>query len=163
MTTDMVFYYTSQLTRTEGTQGRLSGEGLPGLEIATPPEFHGPVGHWSPEQLFVGAANACLMTTFLAIAEKSNLAIEDYSSSATGKLEKVEAGTLRTTDEVGLLMTEIVIKPRLTLAHERDRAKAGRIIAKAEEQCLVTRSMKARVVVEPEIIIMAKAERAARM
>ena len=52
----------------------LAADGLPSLEVATPPEF--PAVHpgiWSPEHLYTAAAEACLMTTFLAIAANSKL------------------------------------------------------------------------------------------
>lgn len=38
-----------------------------------PPEFGGPERTWSPEHLFVAAVSSCLMTTFRAIAEMSEL------------------------------------------------------------------------------------------
>lgn len=163
MTIEMTFYYTTQLEWKGGKVGELSGEGIPRLTVVTPPEFHGPSGNWSPEQLFVAAANACVMTTFLAIAEKSRLAIQDYRSTATGRLEKLEAGESRSTDEAGLQITEIVIRPRLTVADERDREKAAKLIAKAEEQCLISKSMKANVVLKPEILAGATPARAVGM
>lgn len=138
-------YYTHRLTWTEDKKGRLAADALPDLEVATPPEFDGPPGFWSPEQLFVASANACVMATFLAIAANSKLAFKDYASSATGKLEKVPAG--------GMQITEILIKVRLSLLQARDRERAERVIIKAEENCLISRSMKSRVIVEPEISV----------
>ena len=137
--------YINRLVWKEGKKAQISSYGLPDLEVATPPEFDGPLGYWSPEQLFVAAANACLMTTFLAIAENSRLSFESYSSCATGKLEKMEEG--------GFQITRIVVKPRLTLAPGEDMRKASRVIAKSEEHCLIARSIKAQVVMEPEIIL----------
>lgn len=136
--------YTTELTWTEGKKGKLTAAGLPEVEVATPPEFHGPEGFWSPEHLFVAAANACLMTTFLAIAENSKLSFRGYASSARGKVERVEGE--------GWRITEIVVQPRVTLANERDKERAHRILVKAEEHCLISRSMKTRVVVEPEVV-----------
>jgi len=40
---------------------------------------------------------------------------------------------------------------RVELAREADRAKAERLVEKAEAACLVTRSLSAEVVVEPVI------------
>jgi len=40
---------------------------------------------------------------------------------------------------------------RVELAREADRAKAKRLVEKAEAACLVTRSLSAEVVVEPVI------------
>jgi len=143
MPAQMPLYYTHCLTWADDKKGRLSGSGLPDLEVATPPEFDGPAGFWSPEQLFVASANACVMATFLAIAANSKLSFKSYSSTATGKLEKAAAG--------GLQITEIVIKAKVALAQAKDQERAERVLMKAEENCLVSRSMKSRVIVEPEI------------
>jgi organic hydroperoxide reductase OsmC/OhrA len=145
MPSPMPHYYTHRLTWTEDKKGRFSADALPDLEVATPPEFDGPPGFWSPEQLFVASANGCVMATFLAIAANSKLAFKDYASSATGKVEKVPAG--------GMQITEILIKVKLSLLHARDRERAERVIMKAEENCLVSHSMKSRVIVEPEIVV----------
>ena len=61
-------------------------DGLPELDVASPPQFGGPEGVWSPEHLFVAALSSCLMTTFRAIAQASNLEVLEYTDSATGRL-----------------------------------------------------------------------------
>jgi len=122
----------------------LNAEGLPGLEVATPPEFPG--GHpgvWSPEHLFTAAAEACLMTTFLAIAASSKLDFKEYSSTAEGTLEKTETG---------FLMTEITLRPRLVVGAEQVE-RARRVLEKAEKNCLISNSMKTRIVMVPEIVV----------
>lgn len=135
--------YFTRVQWTSERKGQLSSEGLPGYEVATPPNFPG--GHegvWSPEHLFTAAAEACLMTTFLAIAANSKLEFREYSSTAEGVLEKTEAG---------FLMTEIILRPRVVVAADQvDRAK--RVIEKAEKNCLISNSMKSRVTLIPEIV-----------
>src|SRR5688572_13170247 len=72
------------------------------IEVATPPEFpKGIKGIWSPEHLFVASISSCLMTTFLAIAENSNLEFAAFSCQAKGKLEMVQGK---------LMMSEIQLK-----------------------------------------------------
>jgi organic hydroperoxide reductase OsmC/OhrA len=113
------------------------------MSVATPPEFPG--GHpgiWSPEHLFVAAAEACLMTTFLAIAETSKLEFTQYSSEAEGLLEKTEQG---------YMITEIVIRPRVIIRDSAALDRARRIIEKAEQHCLISKSMKTRIRVEADI------------
>jgi organic hydroperoxide reductase OsmC/OhrA len=139
------YYYTHRLSWTGDKRGQLAADQLPEITVAPPPEFAGPPGCWSPEQLFVASANACVMATFLAIAANSQLSFDAYSSSATGKLEKVGAG--------GLQISEIVIRVRLSLQQAKDREKARRVLVKAEENCLISRSMKSRVIVEAEIVV----------
>ena len=125
-------------------RGLQSSPGLPDLGVATPPQFPG--GHpgiWSPEHLFVAAAEACLMTTFLAIAENSRLEFVQYSSEAEGTLEKTDQG---------FMITEIVIRPKVTLKELALAERARRIVEKAEQNCLISKSMKTRVILEPQIV-----------
>lgn len=115
------------------------------LEVATPPEFPGGVeGIWSPEHLFTASVSSCFMTTFLAIAEYSKLDFESLNVKTLGILGKVN-------DKFA--MTEIILKPRLVITDEKLIEKAHRILIKAESACLITRSVKSLVKLEPEVVI----------
>jgi len=110
------------------------------IEVATPPEFpEGIPGIWSPEHLFVAAVSGCLMTTFLAIAENSSLEFTSFSCLATGKLDMIEGQ---------LMMSEILLKPTVVIHNELHRNKAMRILKKAEDSCLIARSMKTKITME---------------
>ncbi|MBH0198959.1 MAG: OsmC family peroxiredoxin [Nitrospira sp.] len=137
-----VYHYQTKVVWTEQRRGAMSCEGKPDVEVATPPEFKGHEGIWSPEDLFVASANICLMTTFLAVAERAGLAFSAYESTAEGRLELVEGK---------FQFTAIVIKPTITLESETDAAKARELIEKAEAHCLISNSMKATVTLEPVI------------
>lgn len=115
------------------------------IEVATPPEFpKGIAGIWSPEHLFTAAVNSCLMTTFLAIAENSKLEFSAFTSNAKGKLEQVEGN---------FLMTEVALEPTVTIAHEKDRERAERVLLKAEAACLISNSIKSKVTMTPKIVV----------
>lgn len=115
------------------------------IEVATPPEFpKGIPGIWSPEHLFTAAVSSCLMTTFLAIAENSKLEFLSFSCKSKGKLEQVDGK---------YLMTEIILEPTVTLAHEKDREKAERVLQKSEGACLISNSIKSKISMKPEILI----------
>lgn len=120
-----------------------SSDALPELVVASPPEFGGPAGAWSPEHLFVASVASCFMTTFLAIAELSKLEVVDVEVPASGRLERSEDG--------GYRITEVVLRPQVTLVRERDRDRAMRILAKSEERCLVSRSIRTAVRLEPAV------------
>ena len=137
--------YKTSLRWESQRRAKLSSAGLPDLSVATPPEFPG--GHpgvWSPEHLFVAAAEACLMTTFLAIAENSKLDYLEYSSNAEGLLEKTEQG---------FMITRITIRPRIVIRDATARDRAQRVIEKAEQHCLISKSMKTSVTLEAEVVI----------
>ncbi|OQW32697.1 MAG: osmotically inducible protein OsmC [Nitrospira sp. SG-bin1] len=137
-----VYLYQTAVKRTEQRKGIISCAGKPDVQVATPPEFKGHEDMWSPEDLFVASANVCLMTMFLAMAERAGLAFSAYESTAEGRLELVE-GKFR--------FTTITIKPSLALKSGSDAVKAREPIEKAERNCLISDSMKATVTVEPVI------------
>jgi organic hydroperoxide reductase OsmC/OhrA len=145
MSIQFPLYYENGIRWLGEKKGQLSVSGLPTLEVATPLEFDGLEGFWSPEHYFVAAVNSCVMTTFLAIAHLSKLEYESYEAQATGKLDKPEGQ--------GLQFTEITIRPKLVISHNRDLERAGRILQKAEKQCLISNSIKAVVRLEPLILV----------
>lgn len=136
------YLYQTSVKWTEQRKGMISCAGKPDVEVATPPEFKGHENIWSPEDLFVASANVCLMTTFLAVAERAGLVFSSYESTAEGRLEVVEGK---------FQFTAITIRPCITLRPGGDAAKAKELIEKAEHNCLISNSMKAKVTLEPTI------------
>ncbi len=127
-------HYNVDLAWKEGRIGTLSSKELNSeIEVATPPEFSGGVeGIWSPEHLFTAAVSSCFMTTFAAIAEYSKLEYTDLKVNAIGVMGK---------EDGKFVMTEIKLKPTLFITDESKIDKAVRIMTKAEEACLITRSI----------------------
>lgn len=138
--------YDVDLTWTEGKFGIISSPVLDDrIEIATPPEFPGGVpGIWSPEHLFVAAVVSCFMTSFTALSEYSKLSFSALDVRASGVLDKVDGK---------FMMTTITLHARLTLSEEASRDKGLRLLHKAEEICLISRSIKTEVHLEPQVLI----------
>ncbi len=134
------YRYTTSVRWTGEKKGTMDIAGKPSVEVATPPEFRGHEGIWSPEDLFVASVNSCIMTTFLAFAERAALVPQAFESEAEGLLEFVDGR---------LLFTKIVVRPRVTLRSGEDRARAEEILGKAERNCLVSSSLRTEVVLEP--------------
>ncbi len=137
-----VYTYHATVTWTEQRKGIMSGAGKPDIQVATPPEFKGHEGIWSPEDLFVASVNICVMSTFLAFAERAGLRFTGYESEAEGRLELVEGK---------FQFTSITVRPTITLAADGDATKARELIEKAEANCVISNSVKARVTLEPAI------------
>jgi peroxiredoxin-like protein len=115
------------------------------MQVATPPQFPKGVDKvWSPEHLFTAAVNSCLMTTFLSIAENSKLEFKKFTSKAYGKLEMQEGR---------YIMSEIILMPSLTINKEEDRERAMRILNKSEAACLISNSIRSKIIFNPEIRI----------
>ncbi len=134
------YRYTTSLQWTGEKKGTMTVAGKPSVEVATPPEFKGHEGIWSPEDLFVASVNSCIMTTFLAFADHAGLGFEKFESEAEGLLEFVDGK---------FLFTKIVVRPRVTLRSGEDKGKAEEILHKAERNCLVSNSIRTEVILEP--------------
>jgi len=141
---ETAYHYNVNLNWESERKGLMSSPVLQStIEVATPPEFpKGVEGIWSPEHLLVAAVNSCLMTTFLAVAENSKLSFLHFESKADGKLEKVEGK---------YMISEVVLSPVLTIHSEADRERALRVLEKSEAACLISNSVKSRIVFQPEI------------
>lgn len=137
--------YNLYLKWTNGRIGEFTSPQVPRLTVATPPQFpNGVPDIWSPEHLLVGAVSSCLMTTFLAIADNSNLQYSLFECDAEGKVEKVDGK---------YMVSEITLKPKVIIKLEKDRERANRIIEKAENGCLISNSVKTKINLETQIIV----------
>lgn len=145
---DYVHEYEVKAEWTSDRQGLLSSPDLKTrLEVATPPPFPGGIpGIWSPEHYLVASVNSCLMTTFLAIAENSKLSFSSFDCKAIGKMEKVEGK---------YMISEIELFPIIEITDPEERTKAERIILKSETACLISNSIKSKIVMKPKIIFAA--------
>jgi organic hydroperoxide reductase OsmC/OhrA len=142
---DDIHYYSTKVEWCEGRIGELSSPTFPSIKVATPPEFKSGVPNiWSPEHLFVASINICLMTTFLAVAENSNLEFISFSSEATGKLEKIDGR---------YMISEVELNPVVKIKDEKFREKTLRIIDKSEKGCLISNSAKSKIILNPQIIL----------
>lgn len=118
-------------------------DGLPDLEVASPPELGGPEGTWSPEHLLVASVAACLMTTFRAIAAASGLEVVAYRDDAIGRLVLDEDHPYR--------IDRVVLRPEVTIADPAKVERAHRLLEKAERACLIGRSVRCEIVLEPRV------------
>ncbi|MBN1299293.1 MAG: OsmC family protein [Actinobacteria bacterium] len=135
------FFYKNIIEWKKQRMGILSAENKPGIEIATPPEFKGHEGIWNPEDLFVASVNACIMTTFLAYAERNKLDFESFKSEAEGVLEIADNK---------FMITEIKIKPFVKVKHDADIERAKELIGLSEKNCLISNSIVSKVTILPE-------------
>ena len=137
--------YHVQLSGTGLKTGALSMEHLdePSFDVASPPEFGGPAGVWSPEHLFVATLSSCLMTTYRSIADASKVDVIEYRDDAIGHLQRRE--------DRRYWMDRVVLRPRIVVpADQIDRAV--RLVDKAENACLISNSVTTEVVVEAQIV-----------
>jgi peroxiredoxin-like protein len=137
-----VFVYKNSIRGEGERKGIVSSDNKPSFKVATPPEFKGHPGIWSPEDLFVASVNVCIMTTFLHYAERNKLEFLSYKSDAEGVLEIIDDS---------FMFSEIKIRPLLAVKKDSDINKAKDLIELSEKNCLISNSIKSKVSVIPEI------------
>src|SRR5512145_95141 len=130
------FTYHTALQWADHRAGWLRAEGKPGFRVASPPEFKGEAGVWTPEDLFVAAVEACTMTTFIAFAQKLNLPVVSYESHAEGVLEFVEGG---------YRFTKVTLRPTIVVAEAGAIPQTEKTLHEAHHACLVAKSIRSEV------------------
>jgi peroxiredoxin-like protein len=114
------------------------------INFATPPEFGGEPGLWTPEHLLLASVSTCFVATLRAVAEASKLELDGIEVPVEGTIEKLEGG---------YKFTRIVLRPMVTISHEDDRERTGRLLEKAARICLVSRSLNCTIFLESKIVV----------
>jgi organic hydroperoxide reductase OsmC/OhrA len=122
----------------------------PEMRFSAPPDAQGHPGVLTPEDAFVAAANTCVMLMFVWAAERFRLRLVSYECRTEGT--KVVA--LDRTETFSRLHFRPVIRVAST-AEPRGavEARVRRALAAAEKYSLVANSVKAEILLEPEIVI----------
>ncbi len=131
--TDDTHEYLVTVDWKHGRIGDLSVEGKSKVEVSAPPEFDGPEGIISPEDLFVAAATSCFMTTFVTFSKKMRFEFKSFSCDGHGTLERVDKG---------FQFTKLLLKAKVEVESEDLKPKAERALELAGKYCLVSNSMK---------------------
>ena len=119
----------------EGSQTKWSAKAgpLPPIPSAIPPEFMGPGGGYSPEELFALSLLNCLIATFKVYAEKSKVSYREIKGKIDLTLDKQAGGT-------SLVMTHADILFDITDASDKERVK--KIMDSAIKDCAISNSIK---------------------
>jgi organic hydroperoxide reductase OsmC/OhrA len=141
------FIYKNHVKWLKERKGLLSSSGKSTIEVATPPEFKGHPGIWTPEDFFVSSVNICIMNTFLYFAEREKLELVKYESFAEGTLEQIENK---------FMFYKIKVFPQIFVASSADIEKAKNLLELSEKGCLISNSIKSDVEIKPEIEIVSK-------
>jgi organic hydroperoxide reductase OsmC/OhrA len=138
------FNYQTELLWVGHRAAMIRSEGKPAFRVASPPEFKGETGVWTPEDLFVASVETCTMTTFLSFAERKKLPIVSYTSYAEGLMENVEGN---------YQFTKIVLKPKIVIPPDTSIELIRETLDESHRKCFIANSICAEVLLEPEIIL----------
>jgi organic hydroperoxide reductase OsmC/OhrA len=138
------FRYKANTAWSSARRGTLSASGKPNIVVGSPPEFKGEPDIWAPEELLVGSVNTCMMLTFLTLAQAKGLTPVRYESEAEGLLENVE-GKYR--------ITEVMVRPRVSLKDKAELEPAREIMETVEAQCFISNSIKSKISLTAEFVV----------
>jgi organic hydroperoxide reductase OsmC/OhrA len=138
------FVYKTNLNWIDGKSGTLSSNGKPSIRVASPPEFKGETGVWTPEDLFTASIEICLMSTFLSFAQRHGLSLISYQSAATGTLAFID-GNYR--------FTHVVLSPHIVVAAPTTESDVRSIVHDSHRHCLIANSINTIVEVNPKITV----------
>lgn len=138
------FDYATSVRWTGDRTGVLASEGKADVLVASPPEFKGIPGVWTPEDLFVASIDLCQMVTFIALASRKGIALKSYAGAAKGTIEFVDGG---------YRFTRVVLTPSISVEPGTDSELVASVVRDAHHSCLVGRSVTASVEVTPVITI----------
>src|SRR6201998_1540359 len=143
-TTYKSFRYRANTAWNSARRGTLSASGKPSIDVGSPPEFKGEPDIWAPEELLVGSLNTCMMLTFLTLAQARGLTPVGYESEAEGLLENVEGN---------YHITEVAVRPHVTLKSEAELEPARKTMESVEAHCFIANSINARVTLTPKFVV----------
>jgi len=138
------YFYETNLEWTGEHKGNISSPDKQAIPVACPPEWGGHPGIWSPEDMFVGSIELCTMTTFLWLLDRYNLKISSYNSKAVGTAKMVDNS---------FIFSDVVVLPRVEIIDEKDTDQVLKMFQECKKWCLVTKSVKTEVRIEPTITV----------
>lgn len=124
--------YSVEVTWDNHTGGEVNIGRFPGLRLDMPVEFGGEGRYPCPDELFLSAVSACLLTTFLYFKKGMKIELEEFHVSAKQTIEKPK------TD--GYRMTGIDASIRVKVRRQ-DRRKAEKCVELARKYCHITRTL----------------------
>jgi organic hydroperoxide reductase OsmC/OhrA len=105
-------------------------------------ESHGDPSVLNPEQLLVMSASSCQMLSFLHLAAKARIDVVAYEDEATGVMPE---------DDLPLRITEITLRPRITVAGDASEERVHKLVHTAHEHCFIANSLRSAMSIEATV------------
>ena len=121
----------------------VSNPAKPPLAVSSAPEYAGDPACWNPEDLLGAALSTCHMLTFLALSTKAKVEVLGYEDPAEAILDTVDKVTR---------VTQVLLRPVITVARGTSAAKVVELFEKAHKYCFVANSVTCEAVLEPRVV-----------
>jgi len=147
-------HYTLHLSWTGATSGgtrdyktysreyRADFPGKPSVTGSADPAFRGDPALHNPEDMLVLALSSCHMLSYLALAALEGLEVLAYEDEAQGTMQQEGRGGH---------FTEVVLRPRVTVAAGSDLSRAEALHEEAHKTCFIANSVNFPVRHEAEV------------
>ena len=96
----------------------------------------------NPEQLLLMAASSCQMLWFLHVAAKAHIDVVAYDD---------EAEALMPEDEEPVRITEITLRPRITITGDASDERVHKLVETAHGYCFIANSLSCSMTIEPTV------------
>lgn len=96
----------------------------------------------NPEQLVVMAASSCQMLWFLHVAAKARIDVVAYED---------EASAVMPADDLPMRLTEITLRPRITVNGDASEERIRSLVETAHRHCYIANSLTTRIALEPSV------------
>jgi organic hydroperoxide reductase OsmC/OhrA len=123
---------------------RVEIDGKQDLTGSADPAFRGDPALINPEDMLLAALSSCHMLSYLALCARIRIAVTAYTDQASGIMSETAPHRMG--------FTEVMLRPRVTVAAGTDLAKANALHEKAHELCFIANSVNFPVRHEAEIV-----------
>jgi organic hydroperoxide reductase OsmC/OhrA len=142
--TDRQVSFSTQLNWLQGYEGIITARDVKDtLYVGLAQQYGGDGKNWSPEHVLLAALSGSFMTTCMSYAGKMDVEIThmDCDASAQVVLEAEHYGISR-----------INLWPRVYIKQPADREKAGQILLKAQQYCIIGQALKEPVIYHGQVL-----------
>lgn len=111
---------------------RVDIPGKPSIRASAAPMFRGDASLPNPEDLLVVSLSICHFLSYVALCARAGVNVIGYEDEASGTMSRFERG---------FHFTDVLLKPRVTIAAGSDADKAAALHEKAHETCFIANSV----------------------
>ena len=125
---------------------RVDFPGKPSMRASAAAAFRGDPSLVDPEDLLVASLSICHFLSYVALCARGGVNVIAYEDEASGTMSRFDRG---------FHFTDVLLKPRVTIAAGSDPEKARELHKKAHEECFIANSVNFPVRNEPVINVTA--------
>ena len=113
------------------------------LAVSSAPQYRGDPTRLNPEELLTAAVVSCQLLTYLALARHAEVPVVRYEDNPVATLAMADRK---------MRVTEVLLRPEITLGAGADEEKARALVEKAHENCFIANSVRCEVRIEPTFV-----------